>query len=595
MGNGVLDLEMACGTVEGRDNQQKSSGPVSGRKPTGKALIMRIEILEARIAPASLTVTTIADSGAGSLRAQITQANTNGGSNTITFASGLHGKILLDSLLPAITNALTITGPGAPRLSIDGHGAGVIFDVESTGGAVAISGLTLTHGQSITGGAVYINDSGQTVTITGCLITKNQAVGRTGSEASGGGIDVEAGTLNLINSTVSGNIAKGGAANSVDMNGGGARGGGIYLYTGATAVLTNSVISGNKALGANGANGATGASGAKGIGSNPGTAGAAGVDGGHGGGAYGGGIISRCGYLTISDSTISGNFAMAGHGGNGGAGGRGGAGGTHNIGGNGGAGGNAGEPGVAYGGGISTYGIHNGGSEGSFDISRSTISGNACAGNIGGTGGAGGAAGSGSIVSGGHAIHATAGSRGTNGERFYAYGGGIQSYNETSATLSQVTIANNTADSCAGVFFNYGTSDLVTNSTIAFNKSRRGDISGGLGTSHGAAVDVISTVVGQNTAAGKVSDVQGSITADASLFESSTGFTILGGATNNILGKSPLLGGLGHHGGTMLTCLPSSRSPLLNAGSDPFALGTDQRGDPREIGVKTDIGAVEVG
>jgi len=563
-------------------------------KTTGKSRLMQIEILESRIAPATLTVTNLADSGTGSLRAEMTLANLNGGSNAINFASGLHGGILLRSLLPSITNALTITGPGASRLFIDGHGAFQIFNVEGTGGAVGISGLTLTQGLSQQGGGIYINDAGQTVTITSCAITRNKATESGSSQGSGGGIFVQSGTLDLVSSTVSGNIAQGGNG-TIAGRGGPAYGGGIFLYKGATAILTNSVISGNKALGGIGGNGGNGANGVKGTGSNPGNAGSAGGDGGIGGAAHGGGILSLSGYLTINGSTISGNFAMAGHGGNGGAGGRGGAGGTHALGGDGGAGGNAGDPGDTYGGGISTNGNYLGSGVGSFTISRSTISGNACFGNVGGRGGAGGAAGAGTIFVGGHAVHATPGAKGASGERFYAFGGGIQSYHEANATLSQVTIVGNRADADAGVLFNYGSADLVTNTTIAFNQSRFKDTVGGMAVAHGATVDVISTVIGENTAGGKGADVTGAVTAGVSLFQNVVNFTILGGATNNIENENPLLRPLSNNGGITLTCLPSTHSPLIDNGANPYNYSTDQRGDSRELNGETDIGAVELG
>ena len=77
---------------------------------------MRIEPLEARIAPAAFIVTNVHDSGPGSLRDAITQANLAhmDTSDTISFAAGVHGKIVLKSALPAIVDdvPLTITGRG---------------------------------------------------------------------------------------------------------------------------------------------------------------------------------------------------------------------------------------------------------------------------------------------------------------------------------------------------------------------------------------------------------------------------------------------------------------------------------------------------
>src|SRR5580692_8663196 len=70
----------------------------------------------------TLTVSSLADNnGAGELRAAITSANANPGS-TIIFKSGLTGVIKLSSGLPTITASMTIEGPGASPLAIDGMG-----------------------------------------------------------------------------------------------------------------------------------------------------------------------------------------------------------------------------------------------------------------------------------------------------------------------------------------------------------------------------------------------------------------------------------------------------------------------------------------
>ena len=78
-----------------------------------------LEALETRVTPSTFTVSTTADSGAGSLRQAITDANTAGGSNTINFT--ITGIIQLQSALPAITNNLDIEGPGASSLSMRGQ------------------------------------------------------------------------------------------------------------------------------------------------------------------------------------------------------------------------------------------------------------------------------------------------------------------------------------------------------------------------------------------------------------------------------------------------------------------------------------------
>jgi hypothetical protein len=70
------------------------------------------------------TVTNLNDSGAGSLRSAITSANADTAGN-IVFASGVVGTIDLQSSLPNVTltsGSMTITGPGANKLTISGQG-----------------------------------------------------------------------------------------------------------------------------------------------------------------------------------------------------------------------------------------------------------------------------------------------------------------------------------------------------------------------------------------------------------------------------------------------------------------------------------------
>ena len=80
-------------------------------------------------APASFVVTNTNDSGAGSLRQAILDANANEGAETITFAipgSGRH-TITLANALPAITENTTIDGTsqsgfiGTPLIELDGR------------------------------------------------------------------------------------------------------------------------------------------------------------------------------------------------------------------------------------------------------------------------------------------------------------------------------------------------------------------------------------------------------------------------------------------------------------------------------------------
>ena len=193
------------------------------------------ERLENRTVPTTITVSNLYDTGAGSLRDAITQANANPGS-TIVFGSGVTGSIQLGSGLPNITANMTISGPGSSNLSvIGGKSANASFDAFSisNGKTITISGITLSSFQTATNGGAIQNLG--TLTLQNSIISGNSA-------SQGAGIYCGPGSTTTIqNSTISGNSAS-------------QFGGGIYLnaYNGSDTLLTsvqitNSTITGNSA------------------------------------------------------------------------------------------------------------------------------------------------------------------------------------------------------------------------------------------------------------------------------------------------------------------------------------------------------------
>src|SRR5262245_47861435 len=89
----------------------------------------RLETLEGRLVPATLTVTSDADSGAGSLRAAIAAASSG---DVIKFAHSLdHGTITLTSGELALNKSLDIEGPGAGKLTISSGSASRVFHVSN--------------------------------------------------------------------------------------------------------------------------------------------------------------------------------------------------------------------------------------------------------------------------------------------------------------------------------------------------------------------------------------------------------------------------------------------------------------------------------
>jgi hypothetical protein len=162
--------------------------------------------LENRCLPS--TVTTLADAGPGSLRDAI--ANTPAG-GTVAFQPGLTGTITLTSGPLTIDHSLTISGPGANSLTINGNQLSTVVNVSSRVTA-ALSGLSIVNGRGTTGltisGGGGINNQG-VLTVTACVLRDNEDesdVARAGGAAYGGGI-FNAGSLTVVASTLSDNSA----------------------------------------------------------------------------------------------------------------------------------------------------------------------------------------------------------------------------------------------------------------------------------------------------------------------------------------------------------------------------------------------------
>lgn len=200
----------------------------SPRRRAARRFRPRLEALEGRAMLSTLSVVNNADSGPGSLRAELAAAQ-NG--DTIVFAPGLNGQtIVLSGGELTIHKQVNIEGPGANELTISGNSSSRMFEVMGGVGPVTISGLSITNGSAEKGpdgGAILNLD--WTLTISDCDIYGNEAV-------YGGGI-YNQGNLNLVASTLSQNTA------AAPLG----EGGGIYMQTGAQAVLTNCTLAGNSA------------------------------------------------------------------------------------------------------------------------------------------------------------------------------------------------------------------------------------------------------------------------------------------------------------------------------------------------------------
>ncbi|NCT68590.1 MAG: hypothetical protein GXC76_13265 [Rhodanobacteraceae bacterium] len=218
---------------------------------------------------ATLTVTTLNDSGAGSLRAAITQANATTGTDTIQFQNGLQGTIDLSGGALVITESLSIVGPGAGKVTIDANGRSRVFRFDNPQGldrTWAISGLTVrrglaNNGNDDSGGGLFYEATSvhAQITLNDMVFTQNTAARK------GGAISVAGANLTLGNTTLSNNISQGGfqpsggglffsrglvriersriVDNTADLIGGGIN----LLSPAVSAVITDSLVQGNSA------------------------------------------------------------------------------------------------------------------------------------------------------------------------------------------------------------------------------------------------------------------------------------------------------------------------------------------------------------
>ncbi len=203
----------------------------------------RLESLEDRTQPSTLTVTNLNDSGMGSLRAAIAEANNNG--DTIDFASSVRGTITLTSAELLISDSVTIKGPGDNVLSISGGGSNRVFEIAA--GNSSISGLKITAGQvdGADGGGILV-DAGASLDLKHVLLTNNIAyAASTGLAGDGGGIEND-GSLTITSSVFKNNVASGGDYLNNPTEG---SAGGAIDSQGPSLSITSSVFTDNEAIG----------------------------------------------------------------------------------------------------------------------------------------------------------------------------------------------------------------------------------------------------------------------------------------------------------------------------------------------------------
>ena len=470
-----------------------------------------------------------ADNGTSGASTNPTAQNTNRAGGGILNNGG---SVTLDNVIVQSCQAL-------------GKGDSVINDhttLDAWGGGLASLGAT---------GNVIVTDS---------TLTANTAAGGNGgnfnngagSNAKGGSIYFEGGTLNVSGSLIENSAANGGNGGNQNQNGqtnggfgGTAQGGGVWVG-GGTVTINNTTFENTAANG--------GDSGTGGNGANP------------GGGADGGGLYSL-GNVTLTNSTFHLAGAAGGDGGD--------AFGSTCLGGH-----MAGDGGGARGGAIFADG-------GTMIINTATFANNFAEGGNGGDGGQ---------TDGG----LNCGNHGAGG---LAYGGAITN-NAATVNMKHGTISLNNAQ--AG---NTGVNQGGANKPPRLVAEGAG---GGIRVGP-ASVTLENTIIAGNTAANGLGDTTGAPTPGPNVdgAVTSNGHNLLGVATDatgftgtgDRTGANPMLGALADNGGPTQTMALTAGSPAIDAGVAAGA-SFDQRGRPRtydDPGVAnaatsdgTDIGAFEL-
>ena len=318
---------------------------------------------------ATITVTNTNDSGPGSLRQALRIANDG---DTINFA--VSGTITLTSGGLPINKNIAISGPGADQLSIDGNQTILVFGVFN-GNAATISGLTVRNAQF-----GVLNEG--TLTVSNCDVRDNSQIGlfNTGiltasncviSDNSGPGLYNDHAILNVSDCIITGNSYSGiynfnsrGPSSSVERGNNRRDLKKIDGPSPGVVTIANTIVSDNSEHG----------------------------------------IYNDGGYVTILNSTLSGNSAEEGG------------------------------------------GIHTGGGKlpGNLTVINSTISGNFAFSDGGGIA---------SFFSGLTIVNSTI-SGNTVGDPDYGYGGGIASGSGVvppGLTITNSTVSGNSAAICGGV------------------------------------------------------------------------------------------------------------------------------------------------
>lgn len=491
----------------------------------------------------TIPVTTCDDSGAGSLRDAVTNAVSG---DVIDLSALTCSTITLNTGLISTVDELTLTGPGADQLAIDGNNASRVLEQQGYG-MLTIDGLTIRNGSYVYSGPGIYGGlapgacvlSRSSVTLTSVAIENCSA---SGWSVFGAAVDTQ-GALYMTDSAITGTVA---TADATDISAT-IYGGAVYTKAG---YLTRSTIDGVQVSASS-------------------TQAFSGLLGGGIFGFYGvvldqsrisnvaahvsaakityakGAGVGSPNTVIMTGSTVSGNEVH-------------------------------GTPGVGLSGAYTYTSAIGGGGVYVMTIPRSSIYPSSI---------------TGSTISGNAAI--------CDGEPgMYTVGGGgaLGTWSPKTTTITNSTISGNAADVRGGGLYTRNMGALaIVNTTITDNTAPEGS---GIADAAGQSAypfTVTSTIVaGNHVPAGATSQEIVTVNTIAGSHD------LIGSANvalpGDTIGGDPRLGPLADNGGPTLTHALLSDSPAIDAGDNPSNLTTDQRGGSyvRVAGAAADIGAFEL-
>jgi uncharacterized delta-60 repeat protein len=539
--NAALVVALAAGVCTIAANQAGDGNYTAAPQAT-----LSFDIGPAGTGPSAFTVTNLLDSGAGSLRDAIAQANAAASGPNIIDLTGLAGTIVLTSGQIQISRSLFIEGPGAANLTIDGNANSRIFSIFATDPAcpaldgpdylVLISNIRLTNALRPvdgSGGAIFTEHSlsldsvivdnsmatrgggvsfiaqypGQVLVITNSQFLNNfaeePAPPTSSNNAAGAGLNVQDRCLGPVETitdlpyvtpvtvTIANTEFVGNRAGSTTLD---VRGGAIRSYSLADITISDTRIVGNHVLAPI-----------------PPVAGKV---------YQGGGIWAEAKSLLIYQSEIADNTASDATGTDATR-----SGGLHLV--------------------KDAVDRQGPGDAMAVRIVNSTVSGNSSAANAG------------AMLAFGNVALELDNTTVNGNSAAPTRNGGIQMSTGTTYPVSAGNAAAPTLKVVSSILANNSVRDVGTNTTAipAFG------------------INAFNSLI-QNVCSGCATSISG---------------------PGNLIGVDPLVGPLNFNGGTTRTHALLPGSPAINTGSNPFGLTTDQRGTgfPRMSGAGPDMGAFE--